>query len=82
MTTPSERTRALVYTLHFLQDLQDPAATPRVPREIRERARSLERHYPTVAGIELAHMALPVWYGPVEPFLTGGGREGSSRKTE
>jgi len=70
MTIPYERTRALVYTLRFLQDLQDPAATPGVPRSVRERARALERHYPTLAAMDLAHLALPVLYGPVAPFFS------------
>lgn len=69
MTIPYERTRALVYTLRFLQDLQDRKVTPRVPRAVREQARALERHFPTLAAIDLAHMALPGWYGPVAPFL-------------
>lgn len=71
MTIPHERTRALVFTLRFLQDLQDPNATPRVPRALRERARALERHFPTLAAVDLAHLALPHLYGPVAPFLRG-----------
>jgi hypothetical protein len=69
VTIPYERTRALVHTLRFLQELQDPHATPGVPPDIRERARALERHYPTLAAIDLAHMALPGWYASVTPFL-------------
>ncbi|GAB3647834.1 BPSL0761 family protein [Ramlibacter alkalitolerans] len=69
MTMPHERTRALVFTREFLRDLQDPSATPDVTLSIRQRARALARHYPTLAAIDLAHMALPGWYGPVAPFL-------------
>jgi hypothetical protein len=69
MTIPYERTRALVYTLRFLRELQDPQLTPRVPRWVRGHAKALERHYPTLADIELAHTASPEWYGPVKPFL-------------
>lgn len=70
MTTPDERTRALVCTLSFLQQLQEPGATPRVPRAVRERARALERHFPGYAAIAMAHMTCPHLYGPVAPFLT------------
>lgn len=82
MTLPSERTRALVFTRRFLQELQDPKATPRVPRSIREHARALERHYPTLASIELAHLACPAWFGPIEPFLARMEGKGDSRSTE
>jgi hypothetical protein len=46
MTLPDERYRALKWAEQFLQDLQDPKSTPRVPRHIRQRARSVLRHYP------------------------------------
>lgn len=78
MTMPHERTRALVFTLEFLRDLQEPTATPGVPQPVRERARMLERHYPTLASIDLAHMALPAWYGPVQPFLASSKRPGGA----
>jgi hypothetical protein len=68
VTIPFERTRALIETKHFLQRLLDPKESPRVPRWVRGKARSLLRHYPTYADIELAHNALPEWYGPVPPF--------------
>lgn len=68
MTTPFERTRSLIETKHFLQESQDPQLTPRVPTAVREIARKLLRHYPSYADVELAHKALPNWYGPVPPF--------------
>ena len=68
MTIPYERTRAILETRTFLQQLLDPAASPRVPRRVREAARSLLRHYPDYASIELAHKALPHLFGPVPPF--------------
>lgn len=46
MTVPVERTNAVIYTERFLLDLTDSKKTPRVPKEIRQRARSLLRHYP------------------------------------
>ena len=46
MTLPDERYRAIKYTEQFLTDLLDPKKTPRVPKEIRQRAYSCLRHYP------------------------------------
>lgn len=46
MTLPFEEKRAISYTRKFLYDLLIPRETPRVPKEIRDRARSLLRHYP------------------------------------
>lgn len=63
MTTPDERTRALVQTKQFLQGLQTQDA---VPPDVREAARALLRHYPTLAQIELAHMALPLFFGSAQ----------------
>lgn len=68
MTIPFERTRALIETKSFLQELQDPKLTLRVPAAVREIARKLLRHYPGLADVELAHKALPDVYGPVPPF--------------
>lgn len=47
MTVPMERTNAVLNTEKFLLDLLRPSVTPRVPKEIRERARGLLRHYPS-----------------------------------
>lgn len=52
MTLPDERYRAVQNTRHFLMSLLDSKETPRVPREIRARARSLLRHYPTDWDLE------------------------------
>ena len=46
MTLPCERHNAIKYTEKFLMDLCDPKKTPRVPRDIRHRARAALRHYP------------------------------------
>lgn len=48
MTTPTERTRAVIQTADFLGRLLYPHLTPRVPKAVREEARALLRHYPTV----------------------------------
>lgn len=68
MTIPFERTRALIETRLFLQELTDPKVTPRVPRAIRGKAKLLLKHFPTYADVEQAHKALPDTYGPVPPF--------------
>jgi hypothetical protein len=65
MTVPDERSRALVYTRAFLKDLRDPGVTPRVPKNVRDTAGWLLRHYPEPYVIEIAHKAAPGWYGPV-----------------
>ncbi len=53
MTIPSERTRAVNYTYEFLRDLMDPKKTPRVPKDVRRRASSLLRHYPSRLDMEM-----------------------------
>ena len=47
MTLPDERYRAVVQTRRFLLDLCNPQHTPKVPKIIRETARSMLRHYPS-----------------------------------
>jgi hypothetical protein len=53
MTLPDERTRAILQARQFLLDLMTPSETPRVPREIRDRARSVLRHYPLPYEVEV-----------------------------
>jgi hypothetical protein len=58
MTLPDERYRSLKWAEQFMQDLQDPAKTPRVPKSVRREARSVLRHYPGTYYIdELARRA-------------------------
>jgi hypothetical protein len=57
MTLPDERTRAVMHTLGFLYDLTDPKITPRVPREIRRRARLLVKHYPNASDMAMPDKA-------------------------
>lgn len=64
MTLPAERTRAIIYTKLFLERLLVPRLTPDVPETVRETARALLRHYPGTGDLELAHRALPEWFGP------------------
>ena len=53
MTLPHERLRAVNYTREFLRDLLDPSVTPRVPKNIRERAAGLLKHYPWEVEMEM-----------------------------
>lgn len=46
MTLPSERFLAIQNAEQFLVDLLNPKKTPKVPSEIRKRARRLLKHYP------------------------------------
>lgn len=56
MTLPFERTRAVNATYDFLCDLLDPEKTPRVPKDIRSRARACLRHYPGKYEMEMVSM--------------------------
>lgn len=47
MTLPFERTRAVNHARGFLQSLTDPQQTPRIPKDIREQARIVLKHFPT-----------------------------------
>ena len=54
MTLPDERYRAVIQTRRFLLDLCNPEHTPRIPKLIRDTARSMLRHYPTDFDMQLA----------------------------
>ena len=68
MTIAFERTRSLIQAREFLQAMMDPKQTPRVPRCLRGKAKTILLHYPNLAEIEMAHKALPDEFGPVPPF--------------
>lgn len=59
MTLPDERYFAVVSAESLLLDLLDPKQTPRVPKSIRQRARSVLRHFPTVADLDMASESCP-----------------------
>ena len=59
MTLPDERYRAVVQTRRFLMDLCNPEHTPRIPRLIRDTARSMLRHYPSEWDLDRAAEACP-----------------------
>jgi hypothetical protein len=59
VTLPDERYRAIKWAEQFMQDLMDRSKTPRVPKEIRQRARSVLRHYPGSYHIDQLAEARP-----------------------
>ena len=69
MTLPDERYRAVKWAESFLQELMDPKQTPRVPKAIRQRARSILRHYPSTWDLDRAAQASPeVFQERMEPL--------------
>ena len=80
MTLPDERYRAVLAAERFLKDLLDPKQTPRVPAEIRARARSVLRHYPGTWDMDrAAHTSPEVFQSPnklddLQVFIIDGAR--------
>jgi len=69
MTLPDERYRAIMHTAEFLLSLTDPQSTPRIPKIIRQRARSLLKHYPNYYDLErLSEKAPDVIIERMEPL--------------
>ena len=86
MTLPDERYRAIVQTQKFLLDLCNPQHTPRVPKLIRDRARSMLRHYPTTFDMQHAAEAAPDIFTErmedLHRFVAAGSREAGFRAAE
>lgn len=59
MTTPYERKLALERTREFLMQLLDRDEMPRLPPQVRARAASLLKHYPTGADLSRLVDACP-----------------------
>ena len=69
MTLPDERYRAVIQTRRFLLDLCNSEHTPRVPKLIRETARSMLRHYPSDWEMQTAAREAPqVFQERMEPL--------------
>jgi hypothetical protein len=64
MTTPEERTRAVLKTRQLLVDLANSSRTSGVPEAVRQRAETLLRYYPEVADMEISHNHCGQWFGP------------------
>ena len=68
MTLPDERYRAVKYTADFLQRLAG-GQIARVPKAVRDEARSLLRHYPSSWDMQrTARMAPDVFQEQMEPL--------------
>ena len=63
MTLPNERRSAVLRTQDFLRDLMDPKKTHKVPKEIRERAYSCLKHYPSSYHMEQVKEIAPKIFG-------------------
>jgi hypothetical protein len=62
MTLPDERYRAVVQTRRFLLDLCNPQHTPRLPKLVRETARSMLRHYPNDWDMQIMAREVPAMF--------------------
>ena len=66
MTLPDERYRAVMQTIEFLTDICN---TPRIPKTIKQQARSLLRHYPSAWDMKAAAELAPhVFQKEMEPL--------------
>lgn len=69
MTLPDERYRAVMHTRIFLHELLNPEKTPRVPKDVREHAHWLLRHYPNERELEQAAEGSPhIFQKEMEPL--------------
>lgn len=68
MTLPDERYRAIKCAESFMLDLTDPKKTPRIPKYIRDRARSTLRHYPNGYDLTSLVEAAPELLNKNSPF--------------
>lgn len=59
MTLPDERYRAVLYAEEFLRAVSDPTITKRIPKELRQRARGILRHYPNTWDMKRAADGAP-----------------------
>lgn len=69
MTLPDERYRAVKWAERFLQDLaHDTKKYPRIPKQVRQEAHSILRHYPSNWDMVRAADACPeVFQERMEP---------------
>jgi hypothetical protein len=62
MTTPEERTYAVLQTREFLVALANTRRIPGISEDIREYAITLLRHYPDAGDMSIAGRACPNWF--------------------
>lgn len=76
MTTPSERSRAVIQARAFLETLARSAAAS---QSVRQEARDLLRHYPSFIHLELSASACSaIWGNPNDPVIANGAEMPSS----
>lgn len=70
MTLPDERYRAVMWASKFLQELAyDRKKYPRLPKEVRQQASSILRHYPSSWDLDQAEQGAPdVFQKRMEPL--------------
>lgn len=66
MTTPDERTRAVMQTRLFLVQLCAGALMAGVPEQVRREARRLLRHFPDAGHLDHAAVAWPGTWAPAQ----------------
>ena len=60
MTLPDERYRAVMWAKSFLQALAyDKTQYPRMPNDVRRKAQSILRHFPSEYDMQIAAFAAP-----------------------
>lgn len=68
MTTPFERTRAVVETMHFLKQLSTGRLAATSLKDLQNVAGALLRHYPDETNLRLSAQWLPLlWAEPGAP---------------
>jgi hypothetical protein len=79
MTLPDERYRAVIQTEKFLKEL---LSTPRVPKHIKDSARSCLRHYPSTWDLDRASIGAPEVFQPQMEDVTKLFRQYEATKNE
>lgn len=70
MTMPDERFRAANMAREFLLDLTSSTRTPRVPKDLRQRALGILRHYPSHYDFVVAAQTTPdVFQEKMDPLV-------------
>lgn len=66
LTTPHQRTRAVLHTRQFLNRLMLSDAWPELPSEVRDEARRLLRHFPEAWHLSKLHVRIPEEWGSLD----------------
>ena len=59
MTMPDERTRAVLWTREFLVEIQRDDS---LSASLRQRAKTMLRHFPSAGDIEVTAATMPDWW--------------------